>query len=452
MENMKRDKYIYRILLLLATWTAVSCSQEDGPMNSEPVADAVEFTGATKSGNPQTRAGEEEEIWLDMPFDTWKWDGTPIDFYIHQQVTEGTSPNLSIYNLKQGETGRLIPKTDGTDLKWVSNNARHTFHSWTQPAGVTMATGKKTQEGTVDILANNLDYEYFVGTTEGPMDYGTHGVTVGLNFKHLVSKIVIDRITLVRSDGSTNSNVWKDVRSIIFPNMPIKGTFTTGVAEGQNMEVNHSTIPEDRGATFKFSDYTDYFNENNAVAFYIFPQQFNDANDYGKFYVSLNHGDDIRMYEGSLKDLVNENDPDQPLTGINAGECLTVRLVLTDEKVEGFYVYIENWNTAEPGTVSDKPYQGIGSAGEIEHNVEDKGNNRFEFKKDFLDELVYEEQDGKKVVRLTDNIDLSQYSNIKLVIPDGYILDGCNFNIDCPGLTLEGNYKNVYINGVLPNS
>lgn len=450
---MKRDKYLYKALLLLATWTAVSCSQEvDVPTGSEPMADAVEFTGATKNSNPRTRAGE-EDVWLDMPFDTWKWGGTPIDFYIHQQVTENasTKKNLSIYNLKQGEIGRLEPKEGQPSLKWISTNASHTFHSWTQPAGVTMATGKKTQEGTVDILANNLDYEYFVGTTEGPMDYGTHGVTVGLNFKHLVSKIVIDRITLVRSDGSTNSNVWKDVRSIIFPNMPTKGTFTTGVAKGQKMEVVHSEDPEDRDITFQVSDYEDYYEKNQSIAFYVFPQSFNDENDYGKFYISLNY-DGIRMYEGSLKDLVNENDPDQPLTGINAGECLTVRLVLTDEKVEGFYVYIENWNTAEPGTVSDKPYQGIGSAGEIEHNVEDKGNNSFEFKKDFLDELVYEEQDGKKVVRLSDNIDLSQFPNITLVIPEGYILDGCNLNIECPGLTLEGKYRNVYINGVLPNS
>lgn len=177
----------------------------------------MEFTGATKSTHLQTRAGkEEDDVWLDMHYDTWKWEApSPIDFYIHQQVSEGTSPNLSIYNLRQGETGRLVPKEDGQQksLKWVSNNAQHTFHSWTKPESVTM--------------------------------------------------------------------------------------------------------------------------------------------------VSLNHGNDIRIYEGSLKELINENGPTKPLTGIEAGECLTVRLVLQDEKVSGFYVYIRDWNTAEPGTASDKPYPGI---------------------------------------------------------------------------------------------
>lgn len=266
---------------------------------------------------------------------------------------------------------------------------------------------------------------------------------------------MIDRITLIRSDGSTNSNVWSNVRSIMFPNMPTKGTFTTGVAENEKMQVLHSTEPADRGVTFKVSDYKEYLEKMDTIKWplYIFPQSFKEKDengndtDYGKFYVALNHENEIRTYEGSLKELVNEEDPTNPLTGIEAGECLTVRLVLQDEKVSGFYVYIRDWDTAEPGTASDKPYQGIGSATEIEDNVTDLGGNRFELNKDFLDGLVYETKDGKTVIRLTDNIDLSQYSNIKLVIPDGYILDGCNFNINCPGLTLEGEYTNVYING-----
>lgn len=458
---MKDKKYLYRCLLGTVIGVFASCSGDgELPAVSQPVTDAVTFTAGVRKNAIQTRAGEDEEIWLDMPYDQWMWNGTntPIDFFIRQQVDGET--NLAIYHLKQAETGLLeyVDSSRNPDepLKWKSTNAVHNFHSWTEPAGVTMEASKES--GTVDMRTKNMDYEYFVGETAGPMSYGTQGLTVGLRFEHLISKIVIDQISLIHSDGSVNANILSDkiLRSIMFPNMPFMGTFTTGIKAGDEvMKVVHSD--EDRGITYSDASHLQQVGDKKQLSFYLLPQAFNTIEEYGKFYVSLNHDKEtgtIRLYEGNLNELVNEDDLEHNLTKIEAGECLTLRLVLKDDKVEGFYVHIVDWNTAPEGPVKDKPYPGIGSAVDIvtEGHFTDLGNNKFMLTDDFLKDLVYKEVDGKKVVRLCDNIDLSGFSDITLVIPDNYVLDGCNMNFICPGLQLEGEYKNVYINGTGPQS
>lgn len=457
---------LYKSFLLLAIASLAACSNEvDKLIDSEPVADAVEFTAAMPKSPLQTRAGEEEEeIWLDMPYDTWQWEKegtkTPIDFFIRQDVNEGTTPNLAIYNLEQGKVGGLEFKSGAGPLKWVSKNAEHRFHTWTEPEGVTMEANK--ERGTVDMSIQNLDYEYFVGTTAGPMNYGEQGVTVGLRYLHLISKIVIDRITLIYSDGSTNSSVWENVRSIMFSNMPFRGNFTTGIKEGDaTMTVVHSTASEDRCITFSGNEYEPFIKPENSkekpyIPLYVLPQSFTGADENGEFYVSLNHPTQgLRMYKGNLKDLKNEDDPEHSLEGIAAGDCDTIRLVLQDDEVHGYYTYVHNWNTTDPVTVTDKPYPGISSAAEILSNNSYVSPKTYKLNETFLDGLVYEEVDGKKVVRLCDNIDLigNIDPEITLVIPSPYVLDGCNMNINCPtGLKLAGEYKNVYINGEGPQA
>lgn len=439
---MKEKRYICRGILLMAIGVISACSNEtDAPIDAESVTEAVDFTGAVRGKSVQTRAGEEDEVWLEMPFDTWKWNDTPIDFYIHQQVDNTT--NTATYLLRQGEIGRLEYSTgnEGKPLSWVSSGAKHTFHVWTKPEGVEMADGNAT--GTVKIGTRNQDYEYFVGATAGPMSYGTHGVTVGLPFEHLVGKIVIEKMSLIMSDGSINENIWNQLRSISFPNMPATGKFITGIGDNANvMKVEPDGSKE--GVTFSAADYSGHFEKEKNIPLYVLPQSFNDGHNFGEFFVILNHAEGLRMYKGNLNELVNE-DAEDNLTGINAGECLRLRLVLKDDEVKGFYVYINNWNTAEAESVKDKPYPGISSAEDIVNIVEWVGESEFNLN---LEDLVYEEdKDGVKIVRLCDNIDLSAYPGITLVIPEGYKLDGCGFNINCPGLVLEGVTENLFVNG-----
>lgn len=263
---------------------------------------------------------------------------------------------------------------------------------------------------------------------------------MGLRFEHLVSKIVIDRVTRIYSDGSTNSDIWKTLRTISFPNMPTLGTFATGINTDESPRVEFTD--EKRGVRFHFADYIPYFNKEQNIPLYVFPQSFNDENNRGRFLISLTDGN---VYEGDLKELVNEFDKDHKLTDIKAGECLTIRLVLKDNEVEGFYVYIQNWNTETAGQVKDKPYPSVGTPEELIHGYTELDGNRFQL--NFSDDLVYEEKDGIKTVRLSDNIDLTGLSNLVLVIPEGYVLDGCDFNITCSGLTFEGDVRNLYING-----
>lgn len=459
---MKYTKYKYWSLILFTALVVSACTGGiDSPIISEPVTDAVDFSGEVcEISSNMSRAGdvEDESVWLDMVYDAWMWnryiDGVsqkvPINFIIHQQATttDGDVSNSAVYHLKVGETNRLICADGNPPLNWMSKNARHVFRTWTEPAGVVMTSNCKT--GTVDMTQRNLDYEFFVGETTDELSYAEHGLTVGLRFKHLIGKLIIDKVSLIYSDGQVNNNIWSNIWSISFPNMPVSGDFTTGIGNDEDMVVRHNNAH--KGVTFRLSgndEYSQYL-KGHSIPFYVLPVSFVDGNDYGKFYVTLGHpgNGEYRIYEGNLKDLVNEDTPDNPLKEIKAGQCLTMRLVLQDDKVNGFLVYVNNWSTAEEQAVKDNPYPGI-------YSVEDIVNIAHEHTWDEYiliptDDMVYEiTTDEKRIIRLYDNLDLSGYPNVRrIIIPEGYILDGLGHNVTGnPELQFEGNIQNLFVNG-----
>lgn len=456
---MEYTKYKSWSLIFIVAWAVSACTDEFAiSVVSEPVTDTVTFSGevSVKKRNV-SRAGddEDESVWLDMKYDTWMWNDfedesrkVPIDFVIHQQVTstDGDVSNTAVYHLKPGETNCLVCADGYTPLNWVSKTAQHLFHAWTEPAGVKMADARES--GTVDITRRNLDYEYFVGEMIDKLSYAEHGVTVGLRFKHLVGKLVIDKASLIYSDENENKDIWYNIRTISFPNMPTSGNFTTGIGSPEVMEVAHNN--NRKGVTFHLAGNEEYnqYLKNHSIPFYILPVSFIDGNDYGKFFVTLAHPNgEFRIYEGNLKELVNEDAHDNTLSEIKAGECLTIRLVLKDDKVDGFFVYVSNWNTAEKQPVKDNAYPGIYTIDDIVKIAEGDWDV---FTLNPTDDMVYEiTEDGKKVIRLYDNIDLSTYPDVRLlIIPEGYVLDGLGHNvIGNPRLQFQGDVRNLFVNG-----
>ena len=451
-------KYRYRILIPFAALSVWACTDvSDTPDISESITDAVEFSGEVRGEDRNISRFEDigdGSVWLDMKYDTWIWNDfadesrkIPIDFVIHQQTasTEGNTANIAIYRLKPGEANRLVCADGYTPLNWVSKTARHLFHAWTEPAGVTM--NDMRENGTVDMTRRNPDYEYFVGETTDKLSYIEHGISVGLRFRHLVGKIVIDKASLIYSDGNENKDIWYNLKTVSFPNMPVSGDFTTGIGGSGVMEVVHDN--NRKGVTFRLSD-TEYgqYVKNHAIPFYILPMSFVDGNDNGKFFVTLEHPNgEYRMYEGDLRELVNENAPDNPLAEIKAGECLTIRLVLKDDKVDGFFVYVSNWNTAEERPVKDNAYPGIYTVDDMVKIARGDGAT---FVLTPTDDMVYETtENGKKIIRLYDNLDLSAFPDVRhLIIPDGYVLDGLGHNITGnPQLEFRGDIRNLFVNG-----
>lgn len=464
---MKDTRLTYRYLVLMAVAVLMAgCNDTaDMPVVEDPVDAAVGFSGGMRKKGVTSRAGADEAEWLDMSYDTWMWsnsggtDKKPVDFVIHQAAIVDGSPQTAsaVYRLKSGETNRLVCVDGQTPLNWQRKTATHTFRAWTDPKGLTMDDAGLAS-GKVDMTERNLDYEYFVGTKTESLSYAEHGLTVALKFEHLVGKLIIDRVSLIYSDGVESKNMWDRVGAIYFPNMPTAGVFNTGV-EGGDMAVTLDDTGA-KGIFFSLSDNADYseYIKSKCIPFYVLPMRFadnddNDDNDYGVFYVNFYHPHGYTCrYKGNLKDIVNENDPENTLSEIKAGECLTLRLVLKDDVVKGFYAYVENWSDEDLQPIKEAPYPGIFTEWDLVNNVGGGANGVFYLDPNRIDDIIYETVDGKKVVRLYDNLDLSEYKDVvtKIIVPEGYVLDGLGHNLDgIPGLVIKGEVRNLYVNDEL---
>lgn len=458
---MKDIRLTYRYFVLMAVAVLMAgCNDTDMPVVEEPVDEVVSFSGEIREKGVISRAGtdDDENEWLDMSYDTWMWSNgsttgkAPIDFFIHQNaLVDGNAQTATaVYRLKPGETNRLVCNEGETPLNWLSKTATHTFRAWTKPEGVTMDPSPVS--GKVDMTNRNLDYEYFVGATTNELSYAEHGLTVALKFEHLIGKLVIDNVSLIYSDGVKSDNMMNRVGAIYFPNMPTAGVFNTGVGDGSNMAVTINPNSS-KGIFFSLAGNADYgeYIESLNIPFYVLPMLFADDNNYGKFHVNFYHPDgSFRRYEGNLKDLVNESDPENTLTGIKAGECLTLRLVLKDDVVDGFFAYVENWIDHNNQPVKEAPYPGIFTPEDLAANLNLKD---WPYILTPSEDVIYETTpDGKKIVRIYDNLDFSGYnlSSVQIIVPDGYVLDGLGHNISgVPVFVIEGDVRNLYVNDEL---
>lgn len=459
---MKDIRLTYRYFVLMAVAVLMAgCNNTDMPVVEEPVDEVVGFSGEIRKKGIVSRAGTDDDgaEWLDMSYDTWMWSNgnatekAPVDFVIRQDaVVEGNAKAASaVYRLKPGETNRLVCNDGQTPLNWLSRIATHKFRAWTEPEGVA-AMEDSPWLRTVDMTKRNLDYEYFVGARTEELSYAKHGLTVALKFEHLIGKLIIDNVSLIYSDGVKTDNMMSNVGAIYFPNMPTTGVFNTGVEDGGDMAVTFSE-KDATGILFSLTgniDYNEYV-KNLSIPFYVLPMLFADGNDYGEFYVNFYHPHgDFRRYKGNLKDLVNEDDPENTLSGIKAGECLTLRLVLKDDKVDGFYAYVENWKDHNNQPLKEAPYPGIFTPEDLVANL---NLNVWPFILTPDEDVIYETTpDGKKIVRIYDNLDFSGYnlSSVQIIVPDGYVLDGLGHNISgVPVFVIEGDVRNLYVNDEL---
>lgn len=480
---MSNTSYKKFAVLLSAMSVFCACNEELGDPNLpavEPVSAPVSFSGGVREKSSEALHGEngngEEDVWLEMSYDKWQWERgsngesvkEPIDFTIHQHITKkdnSTEDNVEIYGLKIGEKSRLECKNKENTLKWQSANARHVFHAWTEPEGVVVDNTRI--QGTVDMTKRNPDYEYFVGATTDGMSYAGHGITVGLRFNHLIGKLCIDRATHIDSNGIPNADILWNIVSITFPNMPTSGFFTTGIEADSEMKVKPAE--EAKGITYRlwgddyrynrqkedgtyYYDFKPEFYVTNGkyttlvIPFYVLPMQFGDK-DCGKFIVTLYFPNTktFKNYDGDLKDLVNEESPDESITGIRAGECLMMRLQLKDDKVDGFLVHINNWATSVPQDVKADPYPGIYTVDDMIRIAHQGDDGRFYLQPE--DEMCEITADGKKIFKLYGNIDFGE-NDFVIVVPEPYILDGLGYNISGgSGLQIEGDVENLYVNG-----
>lgn len=243
---------------------------------------------------------------------------------------------------------------------------------------------------------------------------------MNLLFQHLVAKIYIRKITRINSDGSA---IYIDIKDTIptkdysclgirFTQMPQRGIFTTGIGQTEP-ELQHPMVVADPTAPKGV-----FVNKQEVILFP--PFSFDEAGEIIVYLAKIDSGNlfQTQSYSGNLKDLVGS------LPWLKAGEALALDLILTDGKVTGSAAWIVKWNDTANEEVTIPAKKGIYTKDDL-LDVINNGNWD-----DYCEEI-----DGKKVLRIFNNLNITLKDGTVLDIPDGYILDGLEHNLTCKGLS-----------------
>lgn len=348
------------------------------------------------------------------------------DIYLNMKV-DNVDRGVTKYQPGTGTKGQLVSQEAGQNLKWENSTSTHQFHAWTIPEESNSAI-IMNNDGKTGIVNFGPSYneskkplEYFIGTMTEPLTYKDNGLSVSMEFQHLVAKVCIRKLIRIKSDGShsdVDNSSSLDYLSITFPDMPQTAKFDTGIDKNEFPSVAANDGKDDpKGVVVK------------ERTFHLPPFNFE---KHGKFEVTCYETEPdylyMRTYYGHLKDI-------STLTELRAGEAIALDLILTDGKVTGVSVYIVDWNDVSDETISLPAKPGIYMVDDLK-GLED-GN---------WDNYAVTGGNGKKVIYLYNNLTLS--SDLTITIPEGYVFDGLGHNIK-GNVTFngEGTVRDLYVNG-----
>lgn len=389
------------------------------------------------------------------------------NFYIQLDTTTETGATdtiIATYKVPSGYEGELQPIDSDNELRWHSIRGQHSFYSWTMPwydgynadgivddtfnsrlwtdlaevnAGPISIKFNDSPEGEeYDQYKNNVIYETFIGASAGPYSYLDHGKYVELTFRHLVSKINVNMLALIKEDNSINEDA---VGDITFMGMPSTAIFYPHPENGGAPYVSPPDyINQDAGLTFFINNKVGNQANGTKNEFYICPEL--DFSQIG-FKINLNNleygsnGD----YFGSFSDVefvrIGE-DFDSPTGGddkiLHAGEMMTLNFQLIPGVGPGVSVVIEDWSTKSQTDAVNHPYQGLYTSSELEELIDlfkqYNPKNYTEIPPELMEyfDLYGRDEDGNLIFPLYDNLvyDKLVGGNCVFAIFKKFIIDG----------------------------
>ena len=494
--TIKRELYTVTMLAALLLGAA-SCSEEyetgqfkSGSENHIVFGASIEEEkgvgmGKGTRGNPGLDS-------IYVASDPWNQD-----FYIQLNTEEANGEAFTeygVYVVPSAYEGRLDSKDPEKALSWQNLDKKHTFYAWTIPWMET-ATGNEevtspiespdlnesapkqyyepsndpvpvyfynsSEENGFKKNQNNAVYEGFIGAKSQSVSYMEHGKYVDLTFHHLVSKIRIESLILIETNGSVQKDLQADMT---FVGLPIMATFYPHPETG-----DPSGAPKDWrpyvGAPYTKSPDTGvtYYIHNKGESedlFYICPEVDFSQIDYQIKINSLDY-ETYQTYYGTFDDVVFERTPGwgydrgdsnkEPVEDdkiLHAGEEMRLNIVLIPGKGPGLKVIIQDWSTEKPVESNYHPHQGFYSDAELQQMMD----LLYSFNKDTYEDppaeldLLFEmygyTEDGKKYFPLYDNLTPKKGNSTSNIfpVPPGYIIDGMGHTVTLK--TNSGNYWN----------
>ena len=475
-----KKKIFYITAILAGATILTACSKDDLQENTLDAANSeIRFTGAIKKQSEilaatrsETLPNPDEYIVLNESNITF---GT---FYIWMDI-EGNNSYFQQYDINHGEQGSLgvisENNSPGTPLNWKDKTSEHTFYAWTQPhvsntagsitGGVEM-TQFPSQFGEQNNTPTNITFpqditgtvtfgtngetllEQFIVTQKGPLTYDSWGQDVALYFERPISKITLEKVIHIDSNGVPDENIMSC--TLDFPNMYKTATFKPANFGGNDPVLTGNE--DSKGITWNWDK-----KKNDAKSVYVLPFQFgNDGsiiqNDQGFFIVTMGN----KSYAGTLNSL--------QINGahkLNAGECMKLILTIIDGGGVGLGYRIDNWSTSDEEDLPQYRIPGV-------YNEEDAGRllealqkaadtstyPNYNFPEGVEDLVVKTSGDNVTPptydINLFTHIDWSSIQSGTINIPDNCTLKGNGYNItltDGVSIVENEDIENLYVNG-----
>lgn len=544
------------------------CVHEDMGAAAGAYADgeaALAFRATVVDGSElQTRADnnnadEQEHIWTNPPKDVTYEEFKRTRFYIYEeeQDADGNPTDwtqaIGTYWVGSGNQGQLDPVFEefhADRLLWRKNNTPHRFWSWTWPmddddwegSGSDDAQGgSEPGDGQTDAAAgyeplnqseieeyiklkyfdfqdsglgdgedgwnNGAVLERLVGaTTDRAYTYIDDGKYVPLQFRHLVSKIVVGSFVLVDAQGATHNNLKGNItfmglpkRAILYPRPegngfrpvvkideehPYGETVTTKCPwiERKTNKDYEDANKEYLNHTLRFAIKNEGITQNGVETgydtFYIAPEvDFDDVEFEVEFLQKVNDNwvpnteyNSRGNYYGTFKSVTFRRVKDTDYDGeggenvgtetspkyskvLHAGEVMVINMTIYEQGSPGMGVDIKDWNSERGKGVLHHIRPGIYSDAEARSLRDALSSNPTKEKLEEMGILYADKDEGvddeyKDVFRMYHDVTLPEPKEFP--IPDGYILDGMGFTLkfedSAPDHQITiGNMRDIYI-------
>lgn len=424
---MRTKKYTYCLVAMLIS-TACSNNEDLLPNDGQNKDDNIRFTASLQQAatiTPRAEDGKEEVL------------RHTYDIRIRKVDKDGTT-DTQLFNVRSANYGTLDMQHEGetsqTAMKWTDKANDVDFYAWTVPTGVSI--DNTTTSGTVNFGC--IEGEGNKPTTKTACNtYNDEDVTpleifisahktanfnndpsVSLKFQHIVSKVSMNVVWW------NNNDITKDI-TIKFPfiNKVWKVEQTQGDPKSSFSVTEPADTPTEAlslnlgtlNLLAKNSKYRTFYLPPLTGATYKFEHT-------GDFEITYNN----ETYYGSLAEISG-------LDGITAGQHLQVNIQLNPGGYAGGYATIKTWDSKET-TIQTNPYRGIYTTDDL--NVLKTYLESTEADKK-LDQSLYIEDNGKKIIRLYNDLTLTgNFSS--LVLEKDMIFDGLGHTITVPTGSLFG--------------
>lgn len=383
-----------------------------------------------------------------------------IPFYIEMEYDN--QREFGVYEVKEGNEAQLSSIDANEALNWRSTTADHTFYSWTLPWTTDSYSPGTDAETMVSFNQNDPMYshlssnvngnckilEKFIGTKAGPVNYLDNGEYVELQYQHLVSKIRINSLILIKANGDMIKTL---SGKMTFLGMPETATFNPRPKDGGMPVVVANTGEDDR------MEVTYNISSTSSSPFYVCPDV--DYSDL-QFKIHLDDGySDEGDYYGNFSNVKFDReeypgwDEGKSETKLYAGEIMNLNLTLTQGHGVGVTITIIEWQVDEAAPGKSYPHPGIYSDSQAQavSDTFPSSSSSPAPSQEEIDEifsLYGDEIDGKSEFPMYEDIELNQGS---FNLGQDYTLNGMGHtlkmtpNSSTPHKVRVGNCRDIYI-------